>query len=76
MTINDYVEERNRIQIESGDSGATWAKLGVANRHIERVVRGALSLTPAVEKEIRDSLDSAKPPMTTDQAALERKLNY
>lgn len=60
-TIDDYINERNAIQLKAeaiADScGARcWAIMGVANRHIARVVEGILPLLPMVEKEIQQSL--------------------
>ena len=55
-TIDDYIEERNAIQLKAeplGDKEANkcWAELGVANRHITRVLDGMFELGD-VEKEI------------------------
>ncbi len=60
-TIDDYIAERNAIQLKAeaaGDeAGATqWTNLGVANRHIERILKGELSLTPGVAGEIQKCL--------------------
>ena len=63
MTIDDYIVERNRIQLaaENQEKGAEcWTKLGVANRHIDRVLTGQLELTPAVEDEIIRCLNEAQ----------------
>jgi len=48
-TLDEYIEERNEIQLiaeASGESFARriWTELGVANRHIERVLDGVLGL--------------------------------
>jgi hypothetical protein len=56
MTIDDYIEQRNAIQfkaeaISEEIAAKCWIELGVANRHIERVLNGLLSL-PIVEQEI------------------------
>jgi len=64
-TIDDYVAKRNEIQLEAeniGDDAAAkmWSRLGVANRHIERVVSGRLELTPAVAAEIERCFEYAK----------------
>jgi len=61
MTIDDYIEQRNAIQfkaelISEEAAAARWIELGVANRHIERVLAGEMQLTPAVEYEIADCL--------------------
>jgi hypothetical protein len=36
-----------------------WRRLGVANRHIQRVLDGTLLLTPAVAAEIERCLEEA-----------------
>ena len=66
MTIDDYIEQRNELYLkaESVDSATgtpfgkkgpladlIWTELGVANRHIERVLNGKIKLK-FVEKEI------------------------
>jgi hypothetical protein len=61
MTLDDYIAERNRIQLEAEAIGEEagierWVRLGVANRHIQRIIYGKLSLTPAVEEEIVECL--------------------
>lgn len=57
MTIDDYIEQRNEIQLKAEALGKEtadkcWAELGVANRHIERVLNGELRLA-VVESEIQ-----------------------
>ena len=63
-TIDDYIAERNEIQLraenKSYDEGTRcWTELGVANRHIERVLNGVLPLR-IVENEIAQCLDRAR----------------
>lgn len=72
MTIDDYIEQRNRIYLiaenrygaKSKQADDTWERLGVANRHIERVLRGQLTL-PMVEKEIATCLIRAAQDLET-----------
>lgn len=56
LTIYDYIEQRNDIQLKAETLGKElsdlcWTELGVANRHIERVLNGVLPLR-FVEGEI------------------------
>lgn len=56
MTIDDYISERNKVYLRVQAAGKEaadrcWTELGVANRHIERVLTGALHLR-VVEREI------------------------
>jgi hypothetical protein len=54
MTIDDYIAERNKILLsmeDTPDADRCWVELGVANRHIGRVLDGTLRLE-AVEAEI------------------------
>jgi hypothetical protein len=54
MILEDYIQRRNTIQLRAetrGDGARCWTELGVANRHIERVVMGTLKLQQ-VEPEI------------------------
>ena len=49
MTIDDYIERRNEIYLAAEAEGEAegdraWAELGVANRHIDRVLGGVLPL--------------------------------
>jgi hypothetical protein len=44
-TIDDLIDRRNDIQLASGDSDKCWQMLGVANRHIDRLVSGVIPLT-------------------------------
>lgn len=65
-TIDDYIEQRNAIQLRAEALGeerarSTWLKLGVANRHISRIVSGQLILSPQVEWEIQKCLERAEP---------------
>ena len=55
-TIDDYIEERNELQLKAEGINKTiadncWAELGVANRHIARVLSGEFRLE-VVENEI------------------------
>lgn len=64
MTIDDYIAKRNEIQLTAEAKGIKagreqWTRLGIANRHISRVLEGILSLTPAIETEIQRCLDNA-----------------
>ncbi len=57
MTIDDYIERRNAIQLRAEPLGKEtadrcWTELGVANRHIERVLDGVFPMVPGVEREI------------------------
>lgn len=61
MTIDDYIKRRNGIQrkantLNESVSKSCWARMGVANRHIDRVLSGKLELAPGVEWEIERSL--------------------
>lgn len=63
-TIDDYIERRNAIQLQAENKDEDTAKrcrieLGVANRHIARVLEGTLSLT-AVESEIEATFRRVK----------------
>ncbi len=65
MTIDDYINKRNEIQLEAESRGEEtgrrcWAELGVANRHIEAVLRGDLTLTPGVRSEIERCLEEVR----------------
>lgn len=49
MTIDDYIKQRNDIQLRAEGiskevADRCWTELGVANRHIERVVDEVLPL--------------------------------
>lgn len=47
------VERRNAIQLEAEDAGCgtdMWLRLGIANRHIKRVVEGKLKLHHVVSE--------------------------
>jgi hypothetical protein len=72
MTIDDYIDRRNEIQLhfEPGNPGnphegrlpaekfanEVFAELGVANRHIARVLDGVLPLS-AVAREIEQCFE-------------------
>lgn len=60
MNIDDYIAQRNAIQIASGDTDECWASLGVANRHITRVIDGTMPLTPGLELEIQQCLERVR----------------
>jgi hypothetical protein len=56
MTIDDYIQQRNGIQLKAEAQGEEiakncWTELGAANRHIEHVITGKLKLSD-VEHEI------------------------
>jgi hypothetical protein len=56
VTIEDYIEKRNEIVFSAESvnkelADVVWTELGVANRHIERVIDGVYPLQ-FVEKEI------------------------
>lgn len=50
--LDELIERRNAIQIASGDSDRCWQMLGVANRHIMRVIDGEFTMTPGVLRDI------------------------
>jgi hypothetical protein len=57
MTIDNYIEQRNDIQLRAEGVGKEladkcWVELGVANRHINRVIDEELPLS-IVEDEIQ-----------------------
>jgi len=63
-TIEDYIDQRNDIQIRAEDLGSElatscWTELGVANRHIQRVVAGTFPLQ-FVENEIVRCLERVR----------------
>ncbi len=58
-SLDDLVERRNSLQIASQDSDAMWQRLGIANRHITRVVNGILTIEQT-RHEIVDCLDRAE----------------
>lgn len=63
--IDIYIQKRNNIQlcaenISEEVAQVCWSHLGVASRHIVRVVQKVISLTPAVEQEIKDSFARAE----------------
>jgi len=63
-SIDDYIDRRNEIQLRAEAKGnaagaAKWTELGVANRHIARVLEGTLPLTPELEHEIESCLRRA-----------------
>jgi hypothetical protein len=60
--VDELIERRNAIQLKAelfGDTYANecWSRLGVANRHIQRICQGELTLVPGVRKEIEDCLE-------------------
>lgn len=58
-TLDELIERRNGLVRLSGDSEEMWQRLGVANRHIERVVNGTF-ICASVRGEITACLDSAE----------------
>lgn len=63
-TIQRLIDKRNFIQQLAGHRGKetadrVWTELGVANRHITRVVEGEMRLTPAIENEIEQCIKRA-----------------
>lgn len=57
MEIDELIERRNKLQLRAESLNESlarqcWERLGVANRHIERVLSGILALTYGVENEI------------------------
>lgn len=64
-TVDTLIEQRNAIYLRAENSGVDgaadrcWQMLGVANRHIDRVLSNVLKLTPAVEAEITHCLERA-----------------
>ena len=72
MTIDDLIQKRNQIQltaetISEDIAQECWIKLGVANRHLERVIGGVFSLFPALEAEIDCCLMRAQEWITTSR---------
>ena len=62
MTLDELILMRNAAQCDAEDCGLgddMWTRLGVANRHLSRLVCGELTLTPAVEGEIVQCIRSA-----------------
>lgn len=64
MLIEEYIEQRNEIQFQAEALGKEladkcWIELGVANRHIERVVSGIFPLQ-LVENEIVSCLQRVR----------------
>lgn len=60
MTIDEYIERRNALQLRAENvdketADRCWIELGVANRHIQRVLDGILTLN-FVEDEIERCL--------------------
>jgi len=60
VTIEDYIAERNKLYLQAESRGPEvadqcWSELGVANRHISRVLDGTLTLI-FVECEIERCL--------------------
>ncbi|MDE1871811.1 MAG: hypothetical protein KGI06_06255 [Candidatus Micrarchaeota archaeon] len=72
-TIDDYIERRNAIQLRAENrskeaADRTWIELGVANRHIQRVLDGVLKL-PMVEVEIEKCLTRVERQEQHEQAS-------
>lgn len=62
--IDEVVNARNEIQFRAEDISEEvakhcWSELGVANRHIERLISGELKFSPAVAAEIQKSFERA-----------------
>jgi hypothetical protein len=62
--LDYYIAERNKIQLDAEKktpniANMCWIKLGVANRHIERLIAG-LTLTPAIGDEIAGCLERTR----------------
>ena len=71
--IDRYIQRRNDIQLMAETEGdglarECWTRLGVANRHIRRVLAGVLPLTPGLVYEIDSCLQETAQWLT---AALE-----
>lgn len=65
MDIDDLIDLRNEIQLHAENISPTvadqcWQVLGIANRHIMRVLEGTFPLSPAVEQEILQCLDRGR----------------
>ena len=65
MTIDDYIDQRNAIQLKAEAKGedagrVCWIKLGVANRLIEAVLNKQSRLVPGIEHEIANCLRRAQ----------------
>lgn len=76
MTIEQWIERRNALQIRAEGRGSTmaetcWARLGILNRHITRVVSGQMALTEGLEREMAMCLDDAEKWLNTRLAAEE-----
>jgi hypothetical protein len=62
LTIDELIDRRNECQLKaeaiSEQAGADrWTALGLANRHIARVLENELPLTPGLENEILKCID-------------------
>ena len=63
QTIDDFIEERNNIVFDAEGCGVgaeCWIRLGVANRHIGRVLDGVFQLTPGIEKEMQRCMQDTR----------------
>ncbi len=63
--IDALIEQRNAVSLEAeaisdGMGAAVDVRLGVANRHINRVLTNQTALTPGIEAEIVRSIVSAR----------------
>lgn len=70
MTLDDYVQQRNEILTAAENAGTgndMWIRLGVANRHIYRVVHGILPWNIRVEREIAECLERCRKEATNDE---------
>lgn len=61
--IDEFINRRNQIQFRAEDLGKgdeCWQMLGIANRHIDRLLDAELPLTQAVQSEIENCLNRAE----------------
>jgi hypothetical protein len=61
QTIDDLIQKRKQVQLVGEDiseevAQTCWRRLGVVNRHIERLVSGEMILVSAIEEEIERNL--------------------
>jgi hypothetical protein len=50
--LESFYERRRDLLLRSNDDDECWQRMGIANRHLQRIEIGLLSLTPGVEQEI------------------------
>ncbi len=81
LSVDDYIEQRNDIQLSAESlskdfADMVWTELGVANRHISRVLDGLLPLrivAPEIEsclRRARGILDGTVPSLTISRRML------